>query len=123
MAHDPGEWPRDVVPASLRAPRRTTTISRRSGILGALDDGGPGMRTEAYFRNVDAVLLAARARGIALSVAVYHQAARARITAENARAWSRWVARRYKDEPNLVWSLVPEAKPEFVPVLRELAAG
>ena len=25
--------------------------------------------------------------------------------------------------PNIVWSLMPEAKPEFVPILRELAAG
>jgi hypothetical protein len=86
-------------------------------------DDDPRTPNEAYFRNVDAAVRAARERGLALSVAVYHQAASGRLTADNARGWARWVARRYRDEPNLVWSLVPEAKPDFVPVLRELAAG
>jgi hypothetical protein len=72
---------------------------------------------------MDAVLRAARERAMALSMTVYHRAARTRTTAENARNWARWVARRYRDEPQIVWSLVPEAKPEFLPVLRELAAG
>ena len=54
---------------------------------------------------------------------VYHQRYRQHITVEKARAWARWVARRYKDVPTIVWSMTPQAKPEFVPVLRELAAG
>ena len=54
---------------------------------------------------------------------LYHQRYRKRITLENARAWAKWLAQRYKDAPNIVWSMTPEAKPEFVPVLRELAAG
>ena len=37
--------------------------------------------------------------------------------------WARWLAGRYRDAPNIVWSMTPEAKPEFVPILRELAAG
>jgi len=44
------------------------------------------------------------------------------ITVENGRAWAKWLAHRYKDAPNIVWSMTPEAKKEFVPVLRELAA-
>ena len=42
---------------------------------------------------------------------------------ENARAWAKWLAARYKNAPNIVWSMTPEAKEEFVPILRELAAG
>jgi len=54
---------------------------------------------------------------------LYHQRYRKCITRDNAKAWATWLARRYKDVPNIVWSMTPEAKQEFVPVLRELAAG
>jgi hypothetical protein len=53
----------------------------------------------------------------------YHQRWRKLITVKNARAWAQWLAERYKDVPTIVWSMTPEAKPEFLPVLRELAAG
>jgi len=78
---------------------------------------------EAYLRNVDAVVEIARRKDVAISMTLYHQRYRACITLEKARAWARWVARRYRDVPTIVWSMTPEAKPEFVPILRELAAG
>ena len=58
-----------------------------------------------------------------ISLTLYHQSWRRLITEQNSRSWARWVARRYKSVPNLVWSLTPEARSEFVPVLRELATG
>lgn len=78
---------------------------------------------EAYFQNVDAVLQIARENNVVISMTLYHQRYRKHITAENGRAWAKWLAERYKDVPNIVWSMTPEAKQEFVPVLRELAAG
>jgi hypothetical protein len=78
---------------------------------------------EAYFKNVDAVMQAARERDLIFSVTLYHQRYRQHITVKNGRAWAKWLATRYKDSPNIVWSMTPEAKQEFVPVLRELAAG
>jgi len=78
---------------------------------------------EEYFRNVDAVLKIAGDNNLAISMTLYHQRYRNHITLEKARAWASWLARRYKDVPNIVWSMTPEAKQEFVPVLRELAAG
>ncbi len=78
---------------------------------------------EAYFQNVDAVLRIARENGVIISMTLYHQRYRKFITVRNARAWAQWLARRYKDVPNIVWSMTPEAKQEFVPILRELAAG
>jgi len=78
---------------------------------------------EAYFQNVDAVIRAARERDLILYVMAYHQTCRKRIIVGNARPWAKWLAQRYKEMPNVVWSLIPEAKPEFVPILRELAAG
>jgi len=78
---------------------------------------------EAYFRNVDAVVKAARVENLVILLTMYHQRSREFITAANARAWAKWVSARYRDAPNIVWTMTPQAKEEFVPVLRELAAG
>jgi hypothetical protein len=86
-------------------------------------DDNPLTPNEAYFKNVDAVLQIARENNVNVSMTLYHQRYRKHITVDNARAWAKWLAQRYKDVPNIVWSMTPEAKPEFVPVLRELAAG
>jgi hypothetical protein len=78
---------------------------------------------EAYFKNVDAVLDSARKHNVNISLTLYHQRWRKIITEGNGRAWAKWLAGRYKDVPTIVWSMTPEARKEFVPVLRELAAG
>jgi len=83
----------------------------------------PLMPNEAYFKHVDAVMRIAEENGLVILPAAYHQASRKYITAENARRWALWLGRRYKDAPNLVWTLTPQAKQEFVPVIRALAAG
>lgn len=79
----------------------------------------PGTPSEAYFRNVDAVMEI----DVAISMTVFHQRYRERTTLEKARGWARWLAQRYGRFPNLVWSMTPRATAEFVPILRELAAG
>ena len=86
-------------------------------------DDNPLTPNEAYFQNVDAVLRIAGETGVNISMTLYHQRYRKCITVDNARAWAKWLAQRYKDAPNIVWSMTPEAKQEFVPVLRELTAG
>jgi hypothetical protein len=86
-------------------------------------DHNPLTPNEAYFKNVDAVMRIAREKNMCISMTLFHQGFRKAVTLEKARPWARWVAERYKDFPNLVWSMTPEAKPEFVPILRELAAG
>ncbi len=86
-------------------------------------EDNPLTPNEAYFKNVDAVLKIAAENNVNISMTLFHQRWRKIITAENGRAWAKWLAQRYKDVPNIVWSMTPEAKPEFVPVLRELAAG
>jgi len=78
---------------------------------------------EAYFKNVDSVVESARQNNVVISLTLYHQRWRKLITVKNARGWAHWLAERYKDVPTIVWSMTPEAKPEFLPVLRELAAG
>jgi hypothetical protein len=86
-------------------------------------NNNPLTPNQAYFKNVDSVIQAARERNLVFSVTLYHQRYRKCITVENARAWAKWLATRYKRVPNIVWSMTPEARQEFVPVLRELAAG
>jgi hypothetical protein len=78
---------------------------------------------EAYFKTVDAAVASASENNVVISMTLYHQRWRKLITEKNARAWAAWLARRYKDAPTLLWSMTPEARPEFAPVLRELAAG
>ncbi len=83
----------------------------------------PASPNEAYFRNVDSVVELAGECGLILVLGVFHQRQRDRITCANARTYARWVAQRYSAVPNIVWTMYPEAKPEFLPVLRDLAAG
>jgi len=83
----------------------------------------PTTPNEAYFRNVDAIMEIALENDAAVSMTVFHQRYRERITLEKARGWARWLAQRYGRFPNLVWSMTPQATVAFVPILRELAAG
>lgn len=78
---------------------------------------------EAYFKNVDSVIGIARENNVIFSITLYHQRYRKFITLNNARAWAKWLAQRYRNIPNIVWTMAPEAKKKFVPILRELAAG
>jgi len=87
------------------------------------EDDDPAKPNEAYFEHVDAVVRAARRKGLVLVVGIYHQAMGNRMNTKNARIWARWIAERYRATPNLIWSMYPRAEPEYTPLLRELAIG
>jgi len=78
---------------------------------------------EKYFKHVDKVLRMAVENGIVISLTIFHQRYRGHMTLEKARQWGRWLASRYRDVPNIVWSMTPEANEAFIHILRELAAG
>ena len=86
-------------------------------------DDDPLAPNEDYFRHVDSLIRLGEQTGQTFVVGVYHQWHAQIITLQKARAWARWVARRYRDVPNLIWSMYPQATQDFVPVCRELAAG
>jgi hypothetical protein len=86
-------------------------------------NGDPLRPNEAYFRHVDKMIRLGEETVQIFVVGIYHQWHVDRITLEKARPWARWVARRYRDVPNLIWSMYPQATEAFVPVCRELAAG
>jgi len=83
----------------------------------------PATPNEAYFERADAVVQAARQKGLVLVAGIYHQTMGNRVNTRNARAWARWIAERYSGAPNLIWSMYPRAEPEYTPLLRELAIG
>ncbi len=86
-------------------------------------DDDPLKPNEKYFQHVDKIIRLGEETGQTFVVGVYHKWHVDHITVKNARAWARWVAQRYADVPNLMWSMYPQAKEEFKPVSRELAAG
>ena len=86
-------------------------------------DDNPLTPNEAYFRNVDAVVEAARECGMIISLSIYHQSCRALFPLPKLRPWARWFAARYAGMPNVIWNMTPEATEEFLPIIRELAAG
>ena len=86
-------------------------------------DDDPLTPNETYFRHIDTLIRLGEQTGQVFVVGVYHQWHVNVIRVEKARAWARWVARRYRDVPNLMWSMYPKATDAYIPVCRELAAG
>ena len=78
---------------------------------------------ERYLAHVDEVVELSREIGLVLVLGIFHQLHESRITTANAREYAARIARRYADVPNLMWTMYPRAEDQFVPVLRELAAG
>lgn len=85
--------------------------------------GDPAHPNEAYFGNVDRVVDAISRTGMVAVLGVFHQEQRELLTCDNAREYARWLSGRYADVPCIVWTMYPRAEQEFVPVMRELAAG
>ena len=86
-------------------------------------DNDPLRPNERYFQHVDTMIRLGEQTGQTFVVGVYHQWQVEIITQQKARAWAHWVGQRYRDVPNLIWSMYPKATDEFVPVCREIAAG
>jgi hypothetical protein len=86
-------------------------------------DNNPTSPNEAYFKNVDSIVEMAREKGLVISMTLYHQRFGDYMNPKNARPWAKWIAQRYKNVPNIIWSMTPKANQDYVPILRELAAG
>ncbi|MGQ9515212.1 MAG: apiosidase-like domain-containing protein [Thermoproteota archaeon] len=78
---------------------------------------------ERYFENVDRILSIGQEIGLIFVLGVFHQLQISHITMDNARKYAEWIANRYRNEPNIIWTMYPQAKQEFVPIVRELASG
>jgi hypothetical protein len=83
----------------------------------------PATPDPAYFTNVDAVVKLAQANDLQLLVGIYHQTYGGRMTVDNARSWAAWVTGRYRDYPNILWTLYPKATDRYKPIVSKLAEG
>ena len=108
-----------------------TSVFTQDGLAGHVNlegelpwiDGDPLQPNERYFRRIDPIIRLGEQTGQTLIVGVYHQWHVDIISLSKARTWAKWVAQRYRDVPNLIWSMYPRAESSYIPVCRELAAG
>jgi len=71
-------------------------------------DNDPNKPNEAYFRNVDELIRKARAKGFVvalLPVWGLYVTKFEIVNERNARAYGRWLATRYANDPNIIWVL------------------
>jgi Protein of unknown function (DUF4038)/Putative collagen-binding domain of a collagenase len=88
-------------------------------------DNNPLTPNEEYFKRADAIVAAAQDSGIVLVLGVYHARDQdfGRINASNVHVWARWLAQRYKNAKNIVWSMYPHANLSSEPVVRAAVRG
>lgn len=83
----------------------------------------PSAPNERYFEHVDAILKIACEHKMVLVLGVYHKSQERYYTPERAHQSARWISSRYRHVPNIVWSMYPEARLRYAPVVRAIAAG
>ena len=93
--------------------------------LQAWKNGNPLTPDEKYFKRVDSIVSIADQLGIILVVGVYHAKdddAR-RITVLNVKQWTSWLANRYLNQKNIIYSMYPHADPASFPMIRTAVQG
>lgn len=94
-------------------------------------DSDPTKPNEAFFKNVDGVVEAARKKGIYLLIFPTwgrHICLHKYITAANAYSYARFLGQRYKNAKNVIWSLGGDERPnscgwDQLPIWRDMARG
>jgi hypothetical protein len=83
----------------------------------------PATPNPAYFTNVDAVVRLAQANDIHLLIGIYHQTYGNRMRVENAKTWAAWVTSRYREFPNILWTIYPKTTDSYKTLAAKLAEG
>jgi Protein of unknown function (DUF4038)/Putative collagen-binding domain of a collagenase len=86
-------------------------------------DSDPAKPNERYFEHVDRMLRIACEMDFAIVLGVYHKTQERFYTEAKAQESARWIAARYRDVPQIIWSMYPEAKKTFIPIARAIAQG
>jgi hypothetical protein len=90
-------------------------------------NGNPLTPNEAYFRHVDYLVDFANQQGLVLAMLPtwgHFVNQTKRLNMGNARAYGRWLGKRYKDAPNIIWVNGGDRIPAgFEEVYRELGRG
>jgi hypothetical protein len=80
---------------------------------------------ENYFMRVDSILAVAEEYGMMIVLGVYHarDSDAGRINSQNAQIWAKWIAQRYKNSKNVIWSMYPHAVPSSQPLVCAVVQG
>lgn len=80
---------------------------------------------ENYFERADSIVTIAEEYEIMIVMGVYHarDSDAGRINIQNAKIWSKWLAQRYKNSKNIIWSMYPHADPSSQPVIWATVQG
>jgi hypothetical protein len=88
-------------------------------------DGNPLRPNEAFFKRMDAIVAAAEENHQLLLIGAYHadDVATQRVTIANIGAWTRWLAHRYKNAPNIIWSMYSAPEASSIPMVQAAVKG
>jgi hypothetical protein len=99
------------------------TIPNREGERPWLNND-PSTPNEAYFKNIDAVVRIAAENGLYVRLGILHNAQLKYMSDGRGKAYAKWVAQRYKNEPNVFYSIHGDVKnPVYMAMVREMASG
>jgi hypothetical protein len=84
----------------------------------------PSTPNEAYFTNVDSVVQIAAEYGLYVRLGILHNAQLQYMSDGKGRAYAIWIAERYKDAPNVFYSIHGNVSdPDIIAMVREMAAA
>jgi uncharacterized protein DUF4038/collagenase-like protein with putative collagen-binding domain len=84
----------------------------------------PSTPNEAYFKRVDAIINYATQQGLIVRIGILHNSQLQYMSGGRGKAYAKFVAARYKDLPNIVWSIHGNVdNPALIAVVREMAEG
>jgi hypothetical protein len=86
-------------------------------------NNNPATPNPAYFTNVDKVVQLSQSNDIHLLIGIYHQTYGNRMRVDNAKPWATWVTSRYRDVPNIIWTIYPKASDNYKALISKLAEG
>ena len=88
-------------------------------------NNNPLTPNEAFFKRMDAIVASAKENRQVLLVGVYHleDVQTKRITINNVSAWTRWLAHRYKDVANIVWTMYAAPDASSAPMVLAAVKG
>ena len=94
------------------------------GSLAWMNDN-PLTPNEDYFKRTDSIVAFAEKNDLFLVVGVYHaqDVDKGRITMQNAKPWANWLAKRYKNSKNIIWSMYPHAVDASMPLIEATVQG
>ena len=88
-------------------------------------NNNPATPDEKYFERADSIVAIAEEFGIMIVMGVYHarDSDAGRIDTQNVKIWAKWLANRYKNAKNIIWSMYPHAEPSSQPVIQAAVQG